>query len=243
MRCPAAIPAIALCAGISAGIFVSPPVQSSRSAAVSAHSRSQFLPRGARLLDGRAHYLRVRARPAWCSGAMQILRRATRRCAQCSIGTSPPGELQLFTNVEGRAAHRRVEGPVGRHARHPHRSHRAERLDGSVTSRWCADRRRRRAGERSDSAMARGPPRRISCHASKAHHVSRSGRRRRRAAAGVARRRARGVGQERQARRRHRAGARRWRKRWRRRARRSGGRSRRASLRGARDRRPWCPRF
>ena len=54
--------------------------------------------------------------------------------------------------------------------------------------------------------MARRPPRRISCHPSKTHHVSRSGRRRRRAAAGLARRCARGVGEKREARRSHRPG-------------------------------------
>ena len=172
---------------------------------------------------------------------MQILRRAISRCGLFLIDASRRSSTSC-SPLEGRLRADALKGPSGVTldvlVDRIELDGFAARHDGGALIGVGGE----LAGDRILQWRAR-PPRRISCHASDTDDVSRPGRRRRGAAAGVARCRARGVGQERQARRRHRPRAHGSRKRLRRPARRFGRRSRRAWRHGARDRRQSSPRF
>ena len=226
---------------------------------VSARPRSQFLPHASRSDDsglsdrgpsGRTVASSLCCHCGFVAGAGWVLGRdadsaaRNRRCGQCSISRSRAGELQLFTDVSRVAyAPRRSKGPSGVTL--------DVVIDRIELNGWMQP----TAGgaligvggelrERSDSAMARRPPRRISRHASRRPTTYLDpGVGDRRAATRVARSRrswgrSKATGSSTSAR-----VGRRWRGGAARRAPRSGARSVKRRPHGASDRRLSCPRF
>ena len=111
MRCPAAIPAIALGAGISAGIFFSPPVHAIALLSVFLAAAAAFTVRSERwtlalIICGFVLVGMNRGREADLAARNSPLRDVFERHA-------PPGVHQVFTRVEGTLRTDVVQGPAG----------------------------------------------------------------------------------------------------------------------------------
>jgi competence protein ComEC len=118
MRCPAAIPAIALCAGITAGVFVSPPVSPAVPFLFLLGAIAVFATCCFDSSKGLCHLSVVLITGGFVSTGIVIGGEADSAARQPLLRAVfdqnvTSGELQLFANVEGRLRTDALRGPSG----------------------------------------------------------------------------------------------------------------------------------